>query len=502
MSATGRVLHLVPPNGGGVDRFVRDLCSLRPADWLLHVSDEQCVVECPGQNLFVPIAFADLRQLVAKSVLGRPAALHVHSTVRAVREATNILATGLELPWILTLHDVQFTGQADRLEPDELAQRLAFIRAAAHRTVPSRFIRDMAAAVLGESVACTIVENGVDRLPAATGAATGEQFPIAVIGAMGQHKGLAHLIDVAAQLPGGMRIALLGYADGQLGPGWLVADRIRVHGVFEPAELPRLVAECGATLAFFPKGQPESYCYALSDAWLAGLPAIGPDHGAIGERLRTHGGGMVYDVNASPADVARIIAGQLRQAGSSRADVCAAVQGLNSVAAMVETMNELYAAVAGPEQAPDLDALKLAAAKHLDSRFFRQELLRLQGDCAAAALQRDNALDELRALADNFDKRGAWIDQVQQSCDSLQQEADEQRRSMEELRLACASLRERLIALEQDHAALQETHQTLAREYATLVRRLTWPLRLLPAAWQAWLKKTVRHMLVGGEKNG
>ena len=46
MAALSRVLHLVPPNGGGVDRFVRDLCAHRPADWILHVSDDQCVVEC------------------------------------------------------------------------------------------------------------------------------------------------------------------------------------------------------------------------------------------------------------------------------------------------------------------------------------------------------------------------------------------------------------------------------------------------------------------------
>ena len=64
-----------------------------------------------------------------------------------------------------------------------------------------------------------------------------------------------------------------------------------------------------------------------------------------------------------------------------------------------ETMNKIYAAVAAPSAPPDLEALKLAASAHLDSRFFRKELLRQQGDLAAAGEQRDNALQELGTLA-------------------------------------------------------------------------------------------------------
>ena len=513
MSASGRVVHMVPPNGGGVDRFVRDVCSRRPSDWLLHVSEDQCVVECPADGLFIPVASAALADLAAKGALGRPMALHAHSTLGPVREATRILARALDLPWVVTLHDVHSAGQEPGLASGEREQRLDFIRAAAHRTVPGRFMRDVAGRTLGEAVGCTIVENGVDALPAAAAPPAGrEQFPIAVIGAMGPHKGLAHLIEVANQLPAGMRIALLGYADGKLEAGWLVPGRVWVHGAFEPGQLPQLVADYGCALAFFPRGQPESYCYALSDAWAAGLPAIGPDHGAIGERLGGQpGGGVAYGIDAAPAEVARIIAAQLQQAGAGRAGVGAAVQGLTSIAAMVETMNELYAGVGGPEAAPDLDALKQAAASHLDSRFFRQELLRLQGDVAAATQQRDGVLEELRTLSGNFEQRGAWIDHLQQGNDSLrkecerlqesfQQQATEMRSSIEQLQNTVWEVRHQLDALKAEHAALQEVHRALATTHETLVRRLTWPLRLLPVSWQEWIKKTARRMLVGGKE--
>ena len=338
-SAAARVLHLVPPNGGGVDRFVRDLCSRRMADWLLHVSDDQCVVEAPDQDLMVPVAFDALSGLVERGAMGRAAVLHAHSTLPAVRRATAILAASMQLPYVVTLHDIDFAGGADS-NPDERAQRIEFIRAAARCTVPSGFMRKLTLQVLGETFACEVVENGTDPLASTSGAPVKKRFPIAVIGAMGKHKGLDHLLELASQLPAGQGVVLLGYADGELGPGWLAQGRVWVHGAFEPAQLPELVASYGSELAFFPKGQPESYCYALSDAWLAGLPAVAPDSGAIGERMRAHGGGTLYDPEASPADVALAMSNRL-DAPPDHANVARAVQSLTSVATMVDSMNDI-----------------------------------------------------------------------------------------------------------------------------------------------------------------
>lgn len=498
-SASGRVLHLVPPNGGGVDRFVRDLCAHRPADWLLHVSDEQCVVECPDAGLLIPVAFTELSGLIARGALGRAAALHAHSTVPAMRQVTSLLTAGMELPYVITLHDVEFAGAAGSPDPIERAQRCDFIRAAAACTVPSQFMRGVALEVLGASFACTVVENGIERLTPAATAPGPERFPIAVIGAMGKHKGLDHLIEVGAHLPAGLRIVLLGYADGQLGPGWLVDGKIWVHGAFEPTQLPNLVAEYAAAVAFFPKGQPESYCYALSDAWLAALPVVGPDSGAIGERVRAHGGGSLYDPDASAEDVARLIARQLDQSESVRANVEGAAQSLTSIASMVESMNNIYSPIAAPASPPDLDALKRSASKHLDSRFFRQELLRLQGDLAAAGEQRDSALRELHSLAENFRKRGDWIDHLQQAHDSLQQECWNLQKSGEDMRQELEQLQLRLTgfeALQAEHAQLLGSYGALKTRHETLVRRLKWPLRLLPAPVQSWLVKTARRIFV------
>jgi glycosyltransferase involved in cell wall biosynthesis len=491
-SSAARVLHLVPPNGGGVDRFVRDLCAHRPADWLLHVSDGQCVVEAPDQNLMIPVAFDALSGLVDRGALGRAGALHAHSTVPAVRRAIGILASAMQLPYVVTLHDVEFAGAADTPDPVERAQRLEFIRAAARCTVPSGFMRDRAREVMGEAFACTVVENGVDRRAPTAAAPQTQRFPIAVIGALGRHKGLDHLIEVAAQLPADQGIVLLGYADGELGPGWLAGGRVWVHGAFEPAQLPQLVASYATVLAFFPKGQPESYCYALSDAWLAGLPVVAPDSGAIGERVRAHGAGTLYEPGAAAAIVAQAISRRLSEPGEGSSSVEHAVQSLTSIAAMVDSMNNIYSGIVAPESAPDLDALKRSAAKHLDSRFFRQELLRLQGDLAAAGEQRDNALRELESLAENFRKRGDWVDQLQRTSDDLLQEC----RNLQQSAASLGQELERLQPLPAALDALQESYRDLKTSHDRLLRPLTWPLRLLPANVRAWAVRAARRIFI------
>jgi glycosyltransferase involved in cell wall biosynthesis len=503
-NAPRRVVHLVPPNGGGVDRFVRDLSARRPQDWLLHVSATQCVVECAADGLLVPVALAQLGALMDNGGLGQAALLHAHSTVAEIRHATQLLAAGMGLRYVVTLHDVEFAGAGGTTEPLEREQRIKFIRAAARCTAPSGFIRDLALDILGPAFDCTVVENGVDRLPPTAAVQDRPVMPIAVIGAMGKHKGLDHLIEVAAQLQADQRVVLLGYADGELGPGWLPGSTVWVHGAFEPAELPALVASYGSVLAFFPKGQPESYCYALSDAWLAGLPVVAPDSGAIGERVRAHGAGTLYEPDAPAAVVAQAISAALSRSATAGPGVQQAVRSLVSTQAMSDSMNKIYSAIAGPACAADLAALRRSAANHLDSRFFRRELLRLQGDLVAVGGQRDNALQELSSLAGNFAKRGEWIGQLQQTveklqedCRALQQSGAGQAQELERLRPLLPEL-ERLRA---EHAVLQQSHGQLRASVERVLRPFRWPLRLLPAGARAWVAATAKRIFIEG-RNG
>lgn len=448
----GRVIHLVPPNGGGVDRFVRDLVAHRALDWIVHVSESQAVVELPG-GPFVPLARGALDELAAAGALGCPAALHAHAATPQVRELAEALHAVTGAPCVLTLHDIGFDDAAAGAA--EHAERLRFARAATVRTAPSRYIVERAQAALGAGAPCRRVENGVDA-PAPVerdmpGAPPGP-VDVAVIGALGEHKGLVALLETAALLPPGLRVVIVGYTAQQLMPGWALPQRVWMHGVFELPALPALVRHYGARLAFFPPGMPESYCYALSDAWLAGLPALVPDHGALGERVRRHGGGAVYDPALPPAPLAQRIAAQLAVADPDAARRAAAT--LCPVRTMVAAMNGIYDEVGSEEVRADEARLRAQAQTHLDTRFFRKELLRLQGELQAAADERVH----------------------------LRAQIEQQRRATERLTALEHEAGEARARFDAERAALTQQRDEARARHAALVARLTRPLRLLPPA--------------------
>lgn len=127
---------------------------------------------------------------------------------------------------------------------------------------------------------------------------------IAIIGAMGPHKGFEVLracaLDAAARdLP--LDFILIGYSvdDAAL----LATGRIDITGRYEEEEAETLIRQQQADCAFIPSIWPETWCYALSEAWRAGLPAAVFDLGTPAERIRTQGGGTILPHGASPASI-------------------------------------------------------------------------------------------------------------------------------------------------------------------------------------------------------
>jgi glycosyltransferase involved in cell wall biosynthesis len=389
---TPRVVHVVPPGGGGVERCVRDIASRRPGDVILHVSDAQWVLEQPATACFTPLAPNHLLRWAARGGLGAPLVMHAHSTVAVVRQACANLAAATDAPRVITLHDIWFADA--KVGTEELTARLAFVRSAVQRCAPSHFIVERARQMLGDDASCRWVPLGSSApdLPdtlalsqAAHDARGSEGFAIAVIGAIGAHKGLAALEAVAPLMPGRTRIVVLGYTERQLRQGWTASGRIWVHGMFDPGQLPLLVRHYGARLAWFPPGMPESHCYALSDAWLSGLEALVPDHGALAERVRRHGGGALYDPHLDTGSLAARIAEALRTAQRHHGSV-PLQPPLPTLDEMMETMNSLYERLPanGVARAPDDDGVQALAQRHLDSTFMRREVTDLARELETA----------------------------------------------------------------------------------------------------------------------
>jgi GT2 family glycosyltransferase len=140
----------------------------------------------------------------------------------------------------------------------------------------------------------------VPRLPVAPG----ERVRVAVIGAIGIHKGHQVLLECArdaADRSLNLDFVVIGYTsddDALMGTG-----RVFVSGPYEENEIDALLDREQCDVALFPSVVPETWCYALTHAIRWGLPIIAFDLGAIGERLRTYAAADLLPLSTTAADI-------------------------------------------------------------------------------------------------------------------------------------------------------------------------------------------------------
>ena len=130
----------------------------------------------------------------------------------------------------------------------------------------------------------------------------GAECVVAVLGAISIDKGfnvLRACAEDAAQRDLPLRFRLVGMS---LDDEALIATgRIFVTGRYCEAELQALLREQHAHVAFLPSLVPESWSYALSHVWRAGLPAMVFDIGAMAARMRQTGMGDILPLGLPAA---------------------------------------------------------------------------------------------------------------------------------------------------------------------------------------------------------
>lgn len=113
---------------------------------------------------------------------------------------------------------------------------------------------------------------------------------LAVIGAIGEHKGYGVLLAMARDasrrdLPLSFQVAGFTQDDFPL----FATGKAFVSGRFAEGEAVSVIRELDCHVALFLSVWPETYCYTLTEAWRAGLYAVGFDLGAVGERIAATG---------------------------------------------------------------------------------------------------------------------------------------------------------------------------------------------------------------------
>lgn len=135
---------------------------------------------------------------------------------------------------------------------------------------------------------------------------------IAVAGAVHPHKGARELEavvrELAARRPGEYAWHVFGGGD----PAALARLRrlpgTRVHGYYRAGSLPARLQAAQIDLVLLPSIWPEAHCLVLDECVAAGIPVVAFDLGALGERVRAGGLGVLVDPGAGAAGLAAAIA--------------------------------------------------------------------------------------------------------------------------------------------------------------------------------------------------
>lgn len=453
-----------------MDRYVRDIVATVSRPHLLwHVGRDAEVLEAPGLGRrYLPLDPSRinaqpelLEQLLRSKGVGL---VHLHAVHEAPRERARQMVQRLGVPLMVTLHDVlflrpdAFDSGAPTAEHSWTGKIAPVLSSASAVLAPSRYLANLATETF-PGLDVQIVPNGLDRgrtLPLHESAAAGcvPGFPrpeflaskprrvVAVLGAIGAHKGADLLRELPAHLEGsGIGIVVIGYLDQQVYPGWNPKPHTYVHGPYHPSQTAQLLRAYGAELVLFPNRVPESFSYSLSEAWAAGLPVLAGPAGAIGERIASHGGGWLLDEGFGAAEVVKRLRELMQPVGEAtmaRVRLGLLQPDVNRVptlAAMAESLEAYYRrygreAAGGSMEAPSVDAL---LAPSLDSSLFRQELAYLADLCdqsdSHAKRQRDFEAEARR-----------WITKLEGDVANLQAELrsefDERQRIAVELGLA------------------------------------------------------------------
>lgn len=124
---------------------------------------------------------------------------------------------------------------------------------------------------------------------------------VCVIGAIGPEKGYDLLLACArdaAMRKLALEFSVVGFTvdDQRL----IDTGHAFVTGHYEEADGEALVRAQAAQMAWLPAIWPETWSFALSLAWQAGLPVVAFDIGAPAERIRSHGQGWVLPLGLAP----------------------------------------------------------------------------------------------------------------------------------------------------------------------------------------------------------
>ena len=147
-----------------------------------------------------------------------------------------------------------------------------------------------------------VVEHGVTVIETKSKERTSKEFNIAFVGAMAIHKGSNILKDlVNKNTNSNVKIHLFGKSEDKE----LAKSRGSYinHGKYTRGELPQLLIDNDIDLVCIFATWPETYSYTLTESYMAKVPVLTFDIGAVGERVQKDDLGWTIKLNTSSSEI-------------------------------------------------------------------------------------------------------------------------------------------------------------------------------------------------------
>jgi len=342
-SRAGAVILITHGGGGGVDRVVTERGAAHAAAGLRPIvlrpgapGRTTCRVETadapyPNLTYAVPDELPELAKLLRPD---RPRYLELHHLLGHNHEVLGLRRL-LRLPVDLFVHDYAWfcprialvsTGRRYCGEPDvagceacvadlgsklheDIAVPALLARSAAELASARQVITPSADAAArirrhfpGTAPVVRSLED--DAAPPTAPMPSGAIRRVCVVGAIGLEKGYEVLLACARDararsLP--IEFVIVGYTSDDL--RMLDAGPVFITGEYAETDAAALIQAQAAHLAFLPSVWPETWCFALSRAWEAGLAVAAFDLGAQAERIRRTGRGWLLPLGLSARSV-------------------------------------------------------------------------------------------------------------------------------------------------------------------------------------------------------
>jgi len=138
--------------------------------------------------------------------------------------------------------------------------------------------------------------------------ARGAGLRVAVPGAIGPQKGARQLVDLArhcGRWEDDITLVVVGRTDRDTELEEF--SNVRLAGSYQPGQANDALCRAGARVALFLSIFPETYSYTLSEALAAGMVPVAYAFGAIAERLRALGVGVLVPLGAPPQELVAAI---------------------------------------------------------------------------------------------------------------------------------------------------------------------------------------------------